>query len=444
MNESFASPVPAAGWRWTPLWVLAFVALWPMPGYAEGILALGVVITLIGVLLPRFRKRGRMVLNHRALALTCVLFVAYWLSQLLSAVGALDTGRALKESLVDLRYLPFLYFAAAAVTVPRGRRVTFVGLALIVLVWSVDALLQAIGGTSPLFWGIDQLQQLVSGRSICTLEQLAAADRISGVFGPCNFKLGPVLASLSPFLLFAAGRRFGVPGWMAAAAVIGTVMILAGSRASWITFSMVVLFSGRELIGWTRTLAVLLAGMLALAGLSLGVPEVKQRIMTTSHALDGDVAGVDSALSGRVRIWSAALCMIAEHPITGVGTRGFRTAFAHCDQTPEHAPLWGDGPALHAHQIVLEILSETGLAGLVLWLAGVALAWRAWRCATPSMRQQAYPAMLALAVSVFPFNTHLAVYSTFWGGLTLLLAALYVGSLLGQEAAHARETSAGG
>ena len=40
---------------------------------------------------------------------------------------------------------------------------------------------------------------------------------------------------------------------------------------------------------------------------------------------------------------------------------------------------------------------------------------------------------LALAVSVFPFNTHLAAYSTFWGGVLLLLAALYAGSLLGRN-----------
>ena len=43
--------------------------------------------------------------------------------------------------------------------------------------------------------------------------------------------------------------------------------------------------------------------------------------------------------------------------------------------------------------------------------------------------------MLALAVTLFPFNTHLAFYSTFWGGLTLLLAALYAGSLLAREEA---------
>jgi O-antigen ligase len=82
---------------------------------------------------------------------------------------------------------------------------------------------------------------------------------------------------------------------------------------------------------------------------------------------------------------------------------------------------------------VLEILSETGAFGLLMWLAGIALAARAWRYADAVARDHARPAMLALVVTVFPFNTHLAFYSTFWGGLTLLLAALYAGSLLARR-----------
>ena len=87
----------------------------------------------------------------------------------------------------------------------------------------------------------------------------------------------------------------------------------------------------------------------------------------------------------------------------------------------------------HAHQIILEILSETGFIGVLLWLAGAAMAWRAWRFASAVAKERARPAMLALTVTVFPFNTHLAFYSTFWGGLTLLLAALYAGSLLARD-----------
>ncbi|HST44968.1 MAG TPA: O-antigen ligase family protein, partial [Luteimonas sp.] len=76
-----------------------------------------------------------------------------------------------------------------------------------------------------------------------------------------------------------------------------------------------------------------------------------------------------------------------------------------------------------------------GVLGLLLWLAGAALAVRAWRYADATARERARPAMLALAVTVFPLNTHLAFYSTFWGGLTLLLAALYSGSLLARGTA---------
>jgi O-antigen ligase len=102
---------------------------------------------------------------------------------------------------------------------------------------------------------------------------------------------------------------------------------------------------------------------------------------------------------------------------------------------------WGTGAAFHAHQIVLEVLSETGAIGLLLWLAGAALAWRAWRYADEAARERARPAMLALAASVFPLNTHLAAYSTFWGSVLLLLAALYAGSLWGtpDEAAPAAQ-----
>ena len=82
---------------------------------------------------------------------------------------------------------------------------------------------------------------------------------------------------------------------------------------------------------------------------------------------------------------------------------------------------------------MLEILAETGVVGLLLWLAGVALAWRAWRYATAAARERARPAMLALAVTVFPLNTHLAFHSSFWGGVLLLLVALYAGSLFSRE-----------
>ena len=420
------------GWRWAPAWVLAFVALWPAPGYAEGVLALGALAGLIKLVGSRFRG-GNALLSGPAWALTSVLFFAYWLPEAFSAIDAMDRGRALREALVDLRYLPFLWIVAAAVADDAGRRRTFGGLAIIVGVWTLDALVEAATGASPLFSGIDAVKQAISGHGMCTAAQIAAADRLGGVLGPCNLKLGIVLASLSPFALDAMRRRFGRLGWLAAAVGIGIVILLAGSRASWLTYALVLLWTGWRTLGPRKLLMVGAFGALALVAATLLVPQVRERVERTTHVLTADSKGVDTALSGRTRIWSAAVCMAREHPVNGVGARGFRQAFPACDPQPGVIAVWGEGAALHAHQLVLEILSETGGIGLLLWLAGAALAWRAWRYADPVARDRARPAMLALAVTVFPLNTHLASYSTFWGGVLLMLSALYAGSLLGRE-----------
>lgn len=426
------TPRDRHGWRWAPAWVLTFVALWPAPGYAEGVMVLGALAAIVRLLLGRFRG-GTRLLSGAAWALTSALFAAYWLPQAISAIDAVDVGRALREAAVDLRYLPFLWLVAAAVANARARRTTFNGLAVIVGVWTLDALAQVAFGTSPLFWGLDQLKQLISGRPMCTPNEVATLDRLSGFLGPCNLKLGVVMASLSPFLLFAAAKRLGASGWMLAAGLIGLVILLAGARAAWITYALVLLWSGWRLLGLRRMLGVFVAGALVLTLLAVSSVQFRDRILRTTHALAADEPGVDTALSGRAKIWSAAGCMIVEHPINGVGARGFRQAYPDCDASPGSRPAWGQGPAFHAHQLVLEVLSETGVIGLLLWLAGAALAWRAWRYATPQAKERARPAMLALAVTVFPFNTHLAFYSTFWGGLTLMLAALYAGSLLARD-----------
>jgi O-antigen ligase len=430
-DPTSVTPATPSGWRWAPVWVLAYVALWPAPGYAEGVLVLGALAAIIKLVATRFRD-GTALLTGPAWALTTVLFCAYWLPELVSAVDAIDPARALREAVVDLRYLPFLWLVALAVADPRGRRITFAGLAVIVAIWTIDALMQAMSGSSPLFSAIDGLKRSISGHGMCSPEEVSGVDRLSGILGPCNLKLGQVIASLSPFALYAAGRRFATAGWLVAAGAVGVVVLLAGSRASWITYALVLLLSGWRLLGW-RKLAIVFAFGAINGQLGCITPRRRCTIASPARRMRCPPARRVSTVPcpGARGIWSAALCMARTHPINGVGARGFREAFPACDPGVGQMAAWGEGPALHAHQLVLEVLSETGLFGILLWLAGIALAWRAWRFAGEQARERARPAMLALVVTVFPFNTHLAFYSTFWGGLTLLLAALYAGSLLG-------------
>ncbi len=422
----------STGWRWAPWWVLAYVALLPAPGVAEAVLTLGALFTIFRLSLVRFRG-GSQLLSAPAWALTTTLFFAYWTPQLIASVDAIDHVHALKRTFAGLRYLPFLWLAAIAVADKRLRTTTFTGIGILVIVWSVDALIQALLGESPGYRALNALKVLIEHKPMCTDAEIAAADRIGGVLGPCNLKLGIVLASLSPFALHLAHQRARVPGWFLTAALLGIAILLAGSRASWITFGLVLLLSGWRILGWKGLTATFALGVLALFVLSQTVPQVAQRIERTRSAVTLSEEGVDHALAGRARIWGAAECMIESHPVNGVGPRDFRKAFPACDPEPGVKPAWGQGPALHAHQWVLEVLSETGVIGLLLWLSGIALAWRAWRFAQADAREHARPAMWAVVVTFFPLNTHLAFYSAFWGGIALLLVALYAGSLLAKD-----------
>jgi O-antigen ligase len=419
-------------YRWTLPWVLAMIALWPLPGPAEAVAALGVVVLLGQRLFGRLRGQP-WPLPAATSALLAGLFLAYWLPELLSAPDAADRSRALRESVADLRYLPLLWGLALAAQSAQGLRRLVAGIGLVVLLWSLDAALQAVSGTSPLFWSLDTLKQLAGGDALCPADQIQAGNRLGGVFGLCNPKLGLVLASLSPFALALAGERWGRNGWMLAALLVGLVVLLAGSRAAWLSYGLVLVVSGMGRLGGRRLLLfglVLLGGACALYALSA---PLRERVADTVQVVRADDGGLDAALSGRGRIWRAAACMVLEHPLNGVGVRGFRQAWPGCDPQPAQAPAWGSGEAYHAHQLLLEILSETGVLGLLCWLAGAGLAFRAWYRATPAQRQAAQAPMLALGVTVFPLNTHLAFYSTFWGGVLITLCGLYAAAVTGPE-----------
>ncbi|MBS0577546.1 MAG: O-antigen ligase family protein [Proteobacteria bacterium] len=405
--------------RWAPWWLLASVLLWPWPAPANVAVAAGAIAVTSWLGLRRFRG-GDALLSREAWALSSALFFSYWLPQLFSCIGAVDGRRALYEVLADLRFLPLVWLAAIAVHRGRDRRIVYAGIALIAALWALDGLVQALSGHS------------LGGAA--NVEPGSGVIRISGIFGAHHPHLGQALASLAAFPLGWAGRRLGSAGWLAAAALIGAVVVLSGSRAAWLTFVLVLLLGGWRLLGWKRLLAACAVGALGIAALAAVFPnELHERIARSEALFAGGRDNLDVASNGRVRIWAAALCMAREHPLTGVGVRGYRDAYAQCAPVMATPPPWGEGGALHAHQIVLEVLSETGLIGLSLWLIGAALAIRAWRCADAPARARAAMPALALAVTVFPLNTHLAFYSSFWGGALLVLAGLYVGALFGEE-----------
>ncbi|HNV83280.1 MAG TPA: O-antigen ligase family protein [Arenimonas sp.] len=402
------SSAPDSIFRWAPYWILAFVALWPTVGVAEAVMSLGALLGFFLMVWQKLAHRSTW-LSREAWLMTLVFFLAYWLPELFSAFDAINAKRAWREVLFDLRYLPFLWLIALSVSNEKGRQLIFSGLAIISLFWALDGMVQVLTGFS--------------------LGGAMTEDRLSGIFGSDNLKLGLVLAALSPFTLDWANKRGGVWAWCGVALLVGTVVLWAGARAGWVMFGLVILISGWQVLGRKRLLLFFFASTLVLLLSYFASPELRARFERTETALAGETGGVDHALSGRISIWKTALKITADHPVNGVGVRNFRDVYKQYADKDDPFISADQQGAYHAHHWLLEVLSETGVIGLLCWMAGFFAMWRAWQWSPPKARQLAFVPMLACVVVAFPLNTHLAFYATFWGGCWLLLLALYAGCL---------------
>ena len=178
--------------------------------------------------------------------------------------------------------------------------------------------------------------------------------------------------------------------------------------------------------------------MVALALLGAGAyhwsGRFEERVARTLAFTRGDEAAIDFALAGRLPIWRTAVGMAAAHPVNGVGVRGFRYAYpAHAAPGDPWVQTDTNTGALHAHQLVLELLAETGIVGLLAWCAAAFVLWRAHRRVRGDARTLAWAPGVALLAMAFPLNTHFAFYSAYWGLVFWWLLALHAAALATRE-----------
>ncbi|UGB37749.1 O-antigen ligase family protein [Frateuria soli] len=394
-----------------PFWLV--IALLPAGRSSE----LGTLLCLIGTILL-FVRHPRALEEHAGARLLLVLLACYVGAALFSSFDAVAPGKSWGTTAGLLRYVPLGLYACFAIRRGDRLRTLYFAVAAVNALWVADAWLQALTGVS--------------------LGGHAEAERISGIFGADNLKLGPTLAVLAPFALWAARERWGRMGLVLAFVLLLGPVLLAGSRAGWLTYALVALaFAWREAASARRFLLWCGAGALlaALAGTLAwhASGRFHERMERTLAVFADEPQGLDEALTGRPAIWRASVRMAADHPWNGVGVRGFRYAYPDYAPADDHflvAEACGVGEgACHAHQLVLEVLSETGAVGLALWLAAAAIGLRAWRRQAPAARVRAFPASVALAVMLFPLNTHLAFYSAWWGLLFAWLLGLWCAAL---------------
>lgn len=395
-----------------PFWLV--IGLLPFGRSAE----LGTFLCLIGAVLL-FMRHPSALREHPGARLLLWLLAAYVGAALISSVDSMAPGKSWSTVAALLRYVPLGVYACFAIRREDKLQALYLAVAVVLAFWTLDAWAQILTGWS--------------------LAGHAEPERITGIFGATNPKLGPSLAVLSPFALWAAQRRWGTKGVLLAFVFLLGPVLMSGSRASWLCYALVALaFAWRIARSPLRFLAV--AGGLAVALLLAGGLAWKTserfhlRMDRTLHALSGPQQSLDTALTGRLDIWRTSVAMFEAHPINGVGVRAYRYAYPSFAPPNDHFVVSdeacgvGEG-ACHAHQWVLEVLTETGVLGLLCWLAAIVLALVAWRRVGGAARERAFPATLALGVMLFPLNTHLAFYSAWWGLLFAWLLGLWCAAL---------------
>jgi O-antigen ligase len=384
--------------RWIP-WALALlVALIPFARLSEAGLLL-----LVGLALW---WRPKVELRALWIAFSCVM---------VPLLLALPDALALRDSVEStLGYLRFGALAAALLLLldhARLQRAETI-IAAVLAAWTLDALIQALTGQNLLGYSISQ-------------------DRINGVFGDGNLKLGATLAVLGPIALEVSARR-SLRAWALCALLLSVVILLAGTRAAWLMWACVLALYAWWLLPGTRRqrllrcLAIGAVGVVVVS-ISYGLsPRFAERIDRTAMAFQGDRAALDEALAYRLPIWDTALNVTEAHPINGIGARGFRHAYpsyaAAGDRFVDAANVEG---AAHPHQLLLEFAAETGVIGITGLFALIFWLTRMWLQAPPDARLRARPYGAALVAMLFPLNTHYAWFSSFWGMLVWLIIGLY-------------------
>lgn len=362
---------------------------------------------------------GRTFFQAPAIKLFTLLFACIWLPMLLSIPDSYALEKSASTALTFIRlYLSGLFI----IWVMNDQK-------------QASLLIKLLAGLAAV-WVVDALFQAATGHNLLGYAQIPS--RLNGVFGERQLRLGNALPVLAPFLILALRKRLTL--MLLATAMSGAVVILAGSRGGWVSFGLVcvwLILSETRRRGVPLWKAGVVAALIGLAGTFAAFenPGAKQRLDQTLLLFSGDEAKIDQALSLRWTLWKDAFAMIDAHPVNGVGVRAFRYAYPEFAQPDDPFLSINEASgrptgAFYAHQIILEVTTETGLIGL----AGLGLFYvllvRSWRLASQERRIQSLPFAMAALAWIFPFNTHPSFYTAQWSVLIWLIIALLCASLL--------------
>jgi O-antigen ligase len=209
-------------------------------------------------------------------------------------------------------------------------------------------------------------------------------------YGDANYVamyLEPPVAMAAGFLLFGQGTRARLLGgvWLA---ITGAGLVVMFSKGSYAALLGLVLLAVITAPKWRLPV---LGALVAAAVVATQIPLLMQRLST-----------IAPSLNGRQEIFGAAIGMIRDHPIFGLGLGGFSYQFR------------GTSPEIYPHDVWLTFWVELGILGVVAFAAILfGLLWRGWR-AWPVLPDAYRPALWGVLAALVVWTLHGFVDSPYW------------------------------
>ena len=390
------------------MWVFLFFSL-AVSVATRQLIWLMVVVSLLTLITNR-----EAILSTEGMKKAAILFACIAVPGLISLLFSVNLDRSISAVFRFAAYA-LAAWVVLSIRIEEGdakRIMSFLGILLVA--WAVDGFVQLLTGVSLLG---DPLVELGEEGAIVT--------------GSLQLGYGATLAILSPFFLEAL-RRAGGMGVGILSLPVYAAIVMSGHQAS-----AVMALIG--LAGWA---------MLALRNKEVGAK--RQITGFVISAIIGLLLGVYlSVVTGQVstlaeaparyqsflyqsQLWELSWQAFKENWFTGVGMRGFGTYAMASDVSniPGLAETW------HSHLIILEVISETGLVGLIGY--GLLLRWL-WGYVQDERIHVAVAGLTAL-LAVFPLGTAVGMYSYIGGNLVFLTFTLLIA--MDRDCPQITETSA--
>ena len=364
----------------------------------------------------RFVHNPKTIWEDKILKIFILIFLCVWVPLLISFYDAVNPARSSQTIFPYLRFLFAGLFIIQELSKDNENFDILINcIFLIVLFWCVDASIQFFVGYNLLGFPYK-------------------AGEITGMFYPRN-TISHVCAILSPIYFLTIFKNSNKNKWLWLSLIpLFFVILISGRRAAWLMlalcsfgFFVYIFLSSNNKLKISKVFLKILLIVISILTITTAYHQpTKERFLVTLGLFSLDYEKINSATALRLTIWKTAYSIFKEHPVNGIGPRGFRYVYTEFAEPGDHF-LETNVPPTQPHLLILEILTETGLIGLVGFLLLLYVLIRSTNCIVNSSYEFVF--LIPLLVAIFPFNVHMAFYGSIWSSMIWMLIAFYVSTL---------------